>query len=183
MDVACHAQKEWLECGKFEARMNAPAEHNFGSTEPPSPQRGRMEHIWILGLSLVAIAASHILDLSPEGAVIFRSNHFGFHVELPETCMSHRIFGISCPGCGLTRSFVAFAHGNIRLAIETNVMGPILFIICWLQIPYRIFRYFGHGLPCKGKSRLSRVGDLIIWTLLIGLILTWTLKLAVEIIS
>ncbi len=142
-----------------------------------------MENICILVLSLAAIAGAHMLDLSPEGAVTLRSDHFGIHVELPATCMSRRIFGISCPGCGLTRSFVALAHGDIRMAIDANVMGPMLFIICWLQIPYRIFLYFGHGLSPKAKSQLNRGGDLIIWTLLIGLVLTWTLRLAVEIIS
>jgi len=163
--------------------MNAPAEHNFGSTGPHCAQSGRMEHLLILGFALIAIAGSYILDLSPEGAVTLRSDRFGFHVTLPETCVSRRILGISCPGCGLTRSFVALAHGNIRMAIEANVMGPILFVMCWLQIPYRIFRYSGHELSLKAEPLLNRAGDLIIWALSIGLVLVWTLRLAVEIIS
>ena len=30
-------------------------------------------------------------------------------VPMPETCASRSIFDIECPGCGLTRSFIAIA--------------------------------------------------------------------------
>ncbi|MGO9122187.1 MAG: DUF2752 domain-containing protein [Desulfomonilaceae bacterium] len=163
-------------------RMSKSAEHNFGLTGPLSRQRGRIEHLWILGFSLVAISGAYILDLSSEGAVIFSSDRFGCRFQLPETCMSRRIFGVSCPGCGLTRSFVAVAHGNIRMGINANIMGPMLYLLCWLQIPYRIFRYFGWGMSLEARPQLSRAVDLIIWILLIGLVSTWILRLAVEII-
>jgi len=163
-------------------RVNKPPEHNFGLTAPLSRQRGRIEHLWILGFCLVAISGAYILDLSPEGAVIVSSDRFGFRFQLPETCMSRRIFGVSCPGCGLTRSFVAVAHGDIRMGIKANTMGPMLYLLCWLQIPYRIFRYFGCGSSLEARPQLSRAADLIIWILLIGLVFTWILRLAVEII-
>jgi hypothetical protein len=162
--------------------MDKPIEHNVGLSAPLSRQAGKIEHLWILGFCLVAISGAYILDLSPEGAVVFSSDHFGLRFQLPETCMSRRIFGVSCPGCGLTRSFVAVAHGNIRMGIEANIMGPILYLLCWLQIPYRIFRYFGGGSSLEGRPRLGRAADLIIWILLIGLVFTWILRLAVDII-
>ena len=81
--------------------MHNPSEHNFEFAGPASKQRGRIEHLWILGLSLVAIAGAYILDLSPEGAVNFTSDHFGFHLQLPETCMSRRIsLGFRAPDAG-----------------------------------------------------------------------------------
>jgi hypothetical protein len=162
--------------------MHNPSEHNFEFTGPASRQRGRIEHLWILGLSLVAIAGAYILDLSPEGAVNFTSDHFGFHLQLPETCMNRRILGISCPGCGLTRSFVAVAHGNIRMAVNANMMGPALFFLCWLQIPYRILRYSGYALSLEARPQLSRAADMVIWILLFGLVFAWLLKFFVEIV-
>ncbi len=141
------------------------------------PRLGRREHFWILCLAVIAIAGAHILDLSPEGKITLRSDHLGFAIQLPETCMSRRIFGISCPGCGLTRSFVAMAHGQIDMAIGANATGPMLFVLCWLQIPYRILRYLGYWQRFEFNPSCARAADTIIWIILIGLVLTWITKL------
>ncbi len=91
--------------------------------------------------------------------------------------MSRRIFGLPCPGCGLTRSFVAIAHGEFALASQMNPMGPVFFVLCLLQVPYRILRYLGYGLSLEDKPHISQPADLIIWILLCGLISNWCLKL------
>ncbi len=147
-----------------------------------SPERGRIEHLWILALALTAIAGAFVLDLCPEGAICLTLDQLGWKLQLPEMCMSRRISGISCPGCGLTRSFVAMAHGEFYLATEANPMGPVLFVLCWLQIPYRALRYLGYGLSVDDGGRPSRPADLIIWMLLFGFVSIWIARLIVEII-
>jgi hypothetical protein len=147
------------------------------AVKPISEQQGRIEHLWILALALTAISGAFVLDLSPEGAICLTVHNLGWKLQLPETCMSRLIFGISCPGCGLTRSFVAMAHGEFDLAARANPMGPVLFVLCWLQIPYRILMCLGYGLSVDDGGRLSRVADSIIWILVFGLILTWCLRL------
>ena len=75
------------------------------------------------------------------------------------------------------------AHGDFDLAIQANPMGPVLFVLCWLQIPYRLLRYLGYGPSADDGGRLSKSADLIIWVLLCGLILTWLLRLVFETIT
>lgn len=165
---------------EFKAPAIRSSDVRHRAVRPVSQQRGRIEHIWILALALIAVAGAFVLDLSAEGTIYFTLGDGGWKVQLPETCMSQRIFGISCPGCGLTRSFVAMAHGEFDLAIQANPVGPVLFVLCWLQIPYRILRYLGYSLSVDAGGRLSRPADLIIWILLCGLILMWLLRSVLE---
>lgn len=51
--------------------------------------------------------------------------------DLP-LCLFRYGSGIDCPGCGLTRAFVAFFHGDFLKAIRFNAMAPVL--ILWFII-------------------------------------------------
>ena len=44
-------------------------------------------------------------------------------------CLFKRILGISCPGCGLTRSIKSFIKLDIITSFKYNIFGPILFIL------------------------------------------------------
>lgn len=37
--------------------------------------------------------------------------------------------GIPCPTCGMTRSFMAIARGDVSLAFTEHLFGPILFVL------------------------------------------------------
>lgn len=63
-----------------------------------------------------------------------------FGHALPGMCVFRATFGIPCPGCGMTRSFVFLAHGDPRAAFAMNVLGPALFVLTAAQIPYRALR-------------------------------------------
>lgn len=43
------------------------------------------------------------------------------------SCMSRAFLDVDCPFCGMTRSFVALAHGNVRAAFGFHAAGPLLF--------------------------------------------------------
>jgi hypothetical protein len=43
-------------------------------------------------------------------------------------CFMHRAFGVDCPFCGMTRSFISFAHGDIGQAFQFHPAGPLLFV-------------------------------------------------------
>ena len=49
-----------------------------------------------------------------------------FNVE----CLFKKIFHISCPGCGLTRSFRSILNLDFINAFKYNILGIPLFILC-----------------------------------------------------
>lgn len=53
--------------------------------------------------------------------------HGGTIAGLPSICAFSNLTGIPCPGCGLTRSFVCFAHGHFLDAFHWHPLGPLLF--------------------------------------------------------
>ena len=44
-------------------------------------------------------------------------------------CIFKKLFNISCPGCGLTRSFRSLLRLDIISSFKYNFFGPIIFII------------------------------------------------------
>jgi len=44
------------------------------------------------------------------------------------TCPIKLFTGVPCPTCGMTRSFLAMAHGHWQQAVTYHLFGPILFI-------------------------------------------------------
>ena len=62
-----------------------------------------------------------------------------FGIKIPVLCPSRAIFNKPCAGCGLTRSFVNFAHGNIEASYNYHKLGIPLFFLVLLQIPIRIY--------------------------------------------
>lgn len=63
----------------------------------------------------------------------------GVDWELPVSCAVRTVWGWSCPGCGLTRSFVLAADGNWRAAFGQHAAGTLLFAWLLLQIPLLIW--------------------------------------------
>jgi hypothetical protein len=46
----------------------------------------------------------------------------------PRLCAFHALTGRSCPSCGMTRSWNAMGHGELRDAIGYHALGPATFI-------------------------------------------------------
>jgi hypothetical protein len=137
----------------------------------------RTEHLWLLALSVAALLGSVWLQFGEDGGLTLPMPVVGTQVALPDACWSRRILGIACPGCGLTRSFVAMARGGVQPAFYFNPLGPILFVICFFQIPYRLAMYFGN-------VRLERMADrfeIVTWLIIAGLIILWAFRLAQDI--
>ena len=43
-------------------------------------------------------------------------------------CSFKHLTGLSCPGCGLTRSFHAFANFHMNEAFGFHLLGPVIFL-------------------------------------------------------
>jgi len=76
--------------------------------------------------------------MTSEGKTTVRAP--GIPFQIPETCMSKRVWGIDCPGCGLTRSFISMSHGQFGRALSFNKAGPIVYLFVLIQIPWHLFQ-------------------------------------------
>lgn len=96
----------------------------------------RERHWTMLIVSVLVIIASFSLHRNPTGQIV--ASWLPLE-SLPPMCGSRAMFGIECPGCGLTRSFVALAHGDLAESIRLHRVGWVLAAAVVLQIPYRIY--------------------------------------------
>jgi hypothetical protein len=71
---------------------------------------------------LASLAAARVLaEASP--AAVRVAGH-----ELPVVCPSRLLFGVNCPGCGMTRSVLLTLGGDLRGALSVNPAGPFLVV-------------------------------------------------------
>lgn len=69
------------------------------------------------------------------------------NLTLPETCGMRLRFGIDCPGCGLTRSFIYLAHGRLSEAWALNAVSIPVFGFVILQLPLSLLHWYYGPLP------------------------------------
>jgi Protein of unknown function (DUF2752) len=95
----------------------------------------RRRHRDMLLICCAVIVLSFLLQVRSDERVVvpLLSSH-----PLPPACMSQTLFGVSCPGCGLTRSFIHLAHGDWRGSWHTHRLGWLLAMAVVMQIPYRL---------------------------------------------
>jgi hypothetical protein len=97
-------------------------------------------------------------------------------LPLPELCYFKVGTGIDCPGCGLTRSFISFAHGQFALAWHYNPAGALFFPVVAFQIPYRVAQLLrvSRGLPSWNLGKLAYG---VFAGLFLTLLVQWVAKL------
>jgi len=123
---------------------------------------------WLFfGLAVTVLVASLLLRVGPEGQVLTPV----FRVALPNSCAFRRVSGYDCPGCGLTRSFVSFAHGDWRNALRYNLAGPLWFGVMLAQIPYRGWQI--RRLRCGQSAVAWRAANWLVWFAVAILFLQW----------
>lgn len=44
-------------------------------------------------------------------------------------CPFHRLTGLPCPFCGMTRALCAIGHGRLGMAIELHALSPVVFAL------------------------------------------------------
>lgn len=98
-----------------------------------------------------------------------------FNEPLPPSCTMKTLTGYDCPGCGLTRSFVSLAHGNIVRAFTFNFAGPLLFSLMAFQLVYRPWQLWRirNG---QREFDLTTPGGLALGAIAIVLVLQWAIR-------
>jgi hypothetical protein len=96
-----------------------------------SPRRHRV----MLGTCAAVVLLSFGLVVTSRGEVAPR---VAPQRTLPASCVSRTWFGIGCPGCGLTRSFVQLASFRPADSVAAHPLGWLLAAYVLAQFPYRL---------------------------------------------
>jgi hypothetical protein len=118
----------------------------------------------MLSLAIVVSALALTMEVLPDERVAL-STLPGY--PLPPLCMSQNWFGVACPGCGLTRSFVYLAHGQWEAAWQIHRLGWLVAAALLLQIPYRALCLWSND-RFRLSHRLSEAFGMALICLLIG---------------
>lgn len=57
----------------------------------------------------------------------------------PVICPFRLMTGLPCPGCGLTRSWIALAHGDPGTAFARHAFGPVLFALAIIAVATTVY--------------------------------------------
>jgi len=147
---------------------------NAPTPGPHGPPPSLALHRATLLVCAAVVLAAVVLRLNPDGYVLlpFLDRH-----PIPSTCPSRVIFHVNCPTCGLTRSFIASAHGELARAFRFHRLGPLFFALIFLQLPLRAYAILRRIPP--GKLLPWRHWRLIPWVLLVALLGNWAYNLVV----
>jgi hypothetical protein len=104
----------------------------------------RVCHAVVLSFCVGVLAAAFVLRPHAEGVTLFGC-------AWPWRCWLHDLFGIRCALCGMSRSFCSLAHGDLQASLAFHPLGPALFALFCLEVPYRI------------RALLTRPGPREIW--------------------
>jgi hypothetical protein len=120
--------------------------------------------------ALVVIVLAVALEVRPDQRVAFR---FWPALALPESCPSRTYLHLECAGCGLTRSFIYLAHGDLAASWSVHRLGWLVALAVVLQIPYRALALKTGSDAPLGRSLPQILG----WLLLVLLLVNWLMKL------
>jgi hypothetical protein len=105
-----------------------------------SGEPSRSRHLEVLILASLALLGALLLQVrEPDQVSVLGISA----LTLPPLCQSQALLGVPCPGCGLTRSFVHYAHGDWRAGWANHRIGGLLLLVTLAQIPYRICALWG----------------------------------------
>lgn len=141
------------------------ADDGHPSGEPPASLRRHWKVLLICGAMLLLAVA---LRLNSRGDVLLP---YMAGPPLPSACLTRQLLHMDCPGCGMTRSFIAMAHGQASLASSYHRLGPVLFLYVLLQLPLQAY-----VLLTGRTDRLvlqPRHAAAVIWAFVIALWLNW----------
>ena len=111
-----------------EASLNRPKESSFAASVAPSVT----PHLVIFVACFCILAGAFIIRPAD-----FATNHLKLGgISLPQTCVFRNLTGLPCPGCGLSRSIVAAAHGDVGMSLMHHRLGLLTLFYVILQFMY-----------------------------------------------
>lgn len=145
-----------------------PAETAAGGDDPaPASMTGvsRSRHGEMLVISCLALGAAFLLAVGPGDRVHVAGLP---QLPVPKLCLTRDLFGVDCPGCGLTRSFVHLARWDWRGAWDVHRLGWLVFLATMMQIPYRIQALVSGNGGIVPVSLAKSFGTALVWLLVLN---------------
>lgn len=103
-------------------------------------------------------------------AVLLRQG--GPHADWLPGCMFHRLTGLHCPGCGMTRASHAMLHGDLAAAFRFNPLGMILLPMALIGIGIELAAW----VRGRRLAVTPRFGGRVGWCVLFLVIGFWILR-------
>ena len=128
-------------------------------------RRMRERHWTMLAVSVLIVVLAFVMETRTDGRVSFAGMS---RFPLPELCSSRILFGATCPGCGLTRSIIALAVGDLATSLRYHRVGWLIALALVLQIPYRLYALRELRIEIRQRSWPKWFGILLIAALLIN---------------
>ena len=128
----------------------------------------RVLHATLLIACLAVLACAAVLAPSENGLSLL-----GY--RWPFSCRLHDTFGIQCALCGMSRSFSALAHGGLAASFRFHRLGPVVFVLVCLQIPYRLYALAIR--PRRIGKRLAKLHVGLVVLIGLALVVNWIVYL------
>jgi hypothetical protein len=136
--------------------------------------RGRVElglHGLFLLMAVVVLGLSLALRTDEQRGIYIP----GTAIIMPPTCTSRALYGVECPGCGMTRAFVAISRGQFNRAWELNRASFVVYVFVLAQIPWQTIQIYR-----RSKGWPPMLWTPIFWIpigLSVILVVNWMFKL------
>lgn len=107
------------------------------------------------------LAAAGLGGMAAVSGVVWYFNPSNFNFF--PVCPLLNLTGFACPGCGLTRGFHAFFHGDLVTAMDYNALLPLFILIfAFVAASLAVFAVTGKGLMKLESSPKFLIGLLAI---------------------
>jgi hypothetical protein len=93
-------------------------------------------HCFLLAIGVIVVALSMLMRTTGQTAVFLP----GFDRPLPPSCTTQVLFGLDCPGCGMTRAFISIGHGQFQQAWRFNAASFVVYPFIAVQIPWNLLQ-------------------------------------------
>jgi hypothetical protein len=149
------------------SNLDCDSPENVGSRFEHSPLTRAMlrRHREMLVASAIIVVLAAVLQVHNGEKVALSGLP---RLPMPQMCGSKAWFGIECPGCGLTRSFILLAHGDWSGAYQMHRLGWLLALAVLFQFPYRIYALARNESYPLGRRLPKYFGYLLIALLLVN---------------
>ena len=128
-------------------------------------------HLIFLVAALAVIILSFTMTLIGPSLVYLP----GSAVPLPESCTARLLFGINCPGCGLTRAFISISRGEFANAWNFNPAAFVVYLFVIIQIPWQTYQL---SRILRGRQCVEAIWIYILPVLVAVLLFTqWLVRL------